>query len=176
MFCVELRLQGKKSFSMILFFIISFLDFDKNIHIHTKKFVLHLIYMYVVSIYSKYTAEKKVSRVMGGDSSTSDYLNIFSRVHIVFLTMPSFSWWTSAQSQICSEDTVQNFEIVFLNIDHTGIQCHVSLFNYYTGTHVVNNYNGSQCHVSSYKGPSSSIMAFLLALMMARTLSLMYCK
>lgn len=95
---------------------------------------------YVVSIYSKYTAEKKVSRVMGGDSSTSDYLNIFSRVHIVFLTMPSFSWWTSAQSQICSEDTVQNFEIVFLNIDHTGIQCHVSLFNDYTGT---------QCHMSS---------------------------
>lgn len=68
------------------------------------------------------------------------------------------------------------FEIVLLNIDHTGIQCHVSLFNYYTGTHVVNNYNGYQCHVSSYKGPSSSIMAFLLALMMARTLSLMYCK
>lgn len=59
MFCVELCLQGKKSFSVILFFIISFLDFDKNIHIHTKKFVLHLIYMYVVSIYSKYTAEKE---------------------------------------------------------------------------------------------------------------------
>lgn len=40
MFCVELRLQGKKSFSMILFFIISFLDFDKNIHIHTQKICL----------------------------------------------------------------------------------------------------------------------------------------
>lgn len=40
MFCVELRLQGKKSFSMILYFIISFLDFDKNIHIHTQKICL----------------------------------------------------------------------------------------------------------------------------------------
>lgn len=40
MFCVEIRLQGKKSFSLILFFIISFLDFDKNIHIHTQKICL----------------------------------------------------------------------------------------------------------------------------------------
>lgn len=40
MFCVEFCLQGKKSFSMILFFIISFLDFDKNIHIHTQKICL----------------------------------------------------------------------------------------------------------------------------------------
>lgn len=55
MFCVELCLQGKKSFSMI-FFIISFLDFDKT-STYTKKIVLHLIY--VVSIYSKYTAEKE---------------------------------------------------------------------------------------------------------------------
>lgn len=59
MFCVELRLQGKKSFSMILFFIISFLDFDKTSTYTKKKIVLHLIYMYVVSIYSKYTAEKE---------------------------------------------------------------------------------------------------------------------
>lgn len=40
MFWVELCLQGKKSFSVILFFIISFLDFDKNIHIHTQKICL----------------------------------------------------------------------------------------------------------------------------------------
>lgn len=59
MFCVELCLQGKKSFSMILFFIISFLDFDKTSTYTKKKIVLHLIYMYVVSIYSKYTAEKE---------------------------------------------------------------------------------------------------------------------
>lgn len=36
MFCVELCLQGKKSFSMILYFIISFLDFDKT-STYTKK-------------------------------------------------------------------------------------------------------------------------------------------
>lgn len=49
----------KTSFSMILFFIISFLDFDKTSTYTKKKIVLHLIYMYVVSIYSKYTAEKE---------------------------------------------------------------------------------------------------------------------
>lgn len=170
MFCVE----GEKSFSMILFFIISFLDFDKNIHIHTQKICLapdiHVCSEHLLKIHCW-----KKSLQSNGRGFKHFRL---SQLHIVFLTMPSFSWWTSAQSQICSENTVQDFRDCFpQHWSHWYLMSRVIVqwLHRYTMSHV-NNYNGSQCHVSSYKGPSSSIMAFLLALMMARTLSLMYCK
>lgn len=138
-----------------------------------KKFVLHLIYMYVVSIYSKSTAEKKVSRVMGGDSSTSDYPTYFLESILCFLQCPLF-----LDGQVHSLKYAQRTLYKILRLFSStlitlvfNVTCHCSVI-----TQDVNNYNGSQCHVSSYKGPSSSIMAFLLALMMARTLSLMYCK
>lgn len=175
MFCVELCLQGKKSFSMILFFIISFLDFDKTSTYTKKKTSLapdicreHLLKIHCWKIKSPVYWE--------GIQALQIISTYFLKSILFFLQCPLFLDRQVHSLKYAQRTLYKIFEIVLLNIDHTGIQCHVSLFNYYTGTHVVNNYNGSQCHVSSYKGPSSSIMAFLLALMMARTLSLMYCK
>lgn len=168
MFCVE----GEKSFSMILFFIISFLVFDKTSTYTQKKIVLHLIY--VVSINSNIHCWKRKSpEYWEGIQALQIISTYFLKSILCFLQCPLFLDRQVHSLKYAQRTLYKIFEIVLLNIDHTGIQCHVSLFNYYTGTHVVNNYNGSQCHVSSYKGPSSSIMAFLLALMMARTLSLM---
>lgn len=162
---------------MILFFIISFLDFDKNIHIHTQKICLapdiHVCSEHLLKIHCW---KRKSPEYWEGIQALQIISTYFLKSILCFLQCPLFLDRQVHSLKYAQRTLYKIFEIVLLNIDHTGIQCRVSLFNYYTGTHVFNNYNGSQCHVSSYKGPSSSIMAFLLALMMARTLSLMYCK
>lgn len=89
MFCVELCLQGKKSFSMILFFIISFLDFDKTSTYTPKKIVLHLIY--VVSIYSNIHCWKRNSpEYWEGIQALQIISTYFLKSILFFLQCPFF--------------------------------------------------------------------------------------
>lgn len=139
MFCVELCLQGKKSFSMILFFIISFLDFDKT-STYTKKNCLapdihvcseHLLKIHCWKIKSPVYWE--------GIQALQIISTYFLKSILFFLQCPLFLDGQVHSLKYAQRILYKIFEIVFLNIDHTGIQSHVSLFNDYTGT---------QCHMS----------------------------
>lgn len=138
MFCVELCLQGKKSFSMILFFIISFLDFDKTSTYTKKKTSLapdicreHLLKIHCWKIKSPVYWE--------GIQALQIISTYFLKSILFFLQCPLFLDGQVHSLKYAQKTLYRIFEIVFLNIDHTGIQCHVSLFNDYTGT---------QCHMS----------------------------
>lgn len=125
MFCVELRLQGKKSFSMILFFIISFLDFDKTSTYTKKKIVLHLIY--VVSIYSNIHCWKRNSpEYWEGIQALQIISTYFLKSILFFLQCPFFLDGQVHSLKYAQRTLYKIFEIVLLNFDHTGIQCLVS--------------------------------------------------
>lgn len=134
MFCVELRLQGKKSFSMILFFIISFLDFDKNIHIHTQKICLapdiHVCSEHLLKIHCW---KRKSPEYWEGIQALQIISTYFLKSILFFLQCPLFLDGQVHSLKYAKRTLYKIFEIVLLNIDHTGIQCHVSLFSDYTG-------------------------------------------
>lgn len=178
MFCVELRLQGKKSFSMILFFIISFLDFDKNIHIHTQKICLAPdIHVCSEQLLKIHCWKKSLQSNGRGFKHFGLSQHIFSSPYCVSYNALFFLMDKCTVSNMLRGHCTKFWDCFPQHWSHWYSMSRVIVqwLHKYTMSYV-NNYNGSQCHVSSYKGPSSSIMAFLLALMMARTLSLMYCK